>query len=90
MNDEEILSKLEAIAGQVGLELRYEQGDFQGGICRVGEKQLLLVNKKLILSQKVNLLARELASLDLSDVYVVPVIRDLLNRFKKERDEAEA
>jgi hypothetical protein len=66
MKDEEILPKLEEILGQLGVELRYEKGDFEGGICRVGEKQLLLVNKRLMLSQKVNLLARELASLDLS------------------------
>ena len=90
MKDEEILPKLEEILGQLGVELRYEKGDFEGGICRVGEKQFLLVNKRLMLSQKVNLLARELAGLDLSNIYIVPAIRDLLNQHKKEPGEAEA
>lgn len=78
MQSTEILSTLENIVSQLGLHLRYEKGDFQGGICRIGNQMLLIVNKRLQDEQKIAIIARELGQLDLSGIFMVPAIRELL------------
>ncbi|MDQ7064060.1 MAG: hypothetical protein Q9P90_07420 [candidate division KSB1 bacterium] len=90
MKEAEILSHLETIVTQMGIELRYEKGDFKGGICRVGDKRLFLLNQNLMPSQKINLLTQELSTLDLSGVYVLPAIREMIDRAGQNRESLEA
>ena len=80
MRESEILSNLEKIIEQLGIELRYDKGDFRGGLCRIGEKQLFLINTRMLPSQKIQLIVSELSTLNLSGIYIVPAIRDLLDK----------
>ena len=78
MVEEEQLSQLENIVSQLGIHLRYEKGDFQGGICRIGEERVLIVNRALQPQQKIAIIAAELAQIDLAGVFIVPAIRELI------------
>ncbi|MFQ6618287.1 MAG: hypothetical protein ACE5QV_06325 [Fidelibacterota bacterium] len=80
--DEEILLKLQGICERLGVEVRYESGDFEGGLCKVNDKQILVVNKSLPLSSQIAIMAKALGSMDLDNVYIIPVIRELLNSYK--------
>lgn len=80
MQDNEILQSFESLLDNLAIELRYEKGDFAGGLCRYKDKQQLIVNKDLGLQQKINILARELgANLDLDQVYMVPALREVID-----------
>jgi len=39
------LKKLEELADQLGYKVRYEQGHFQAGYCRVESRKLIIINK---------------------------------------------
>lgn len=89
MKDEELLARLEDFIAHLGIDLRYENGDFEGGVCRVKDKKLLIVNNKLLPSQKVLVMSRELATLDLSNVFVLPAIRELIDNAVKQQGHME-
>lgn len=89
MDDAAILGHLEALAHTLGIQIRYEilEGEtpFQsGGLCRVREKQFIIVNAVATTGEKVHTLARALGRFDLSQIYLKPALRDLLEQFGKE------
>ncbi len=76
MRNTELLSKLEEIVGQLGLELRWDEGDFTGGICRLGDRKILVLNRSLPTFEKIRVLCRNLSHTDLSKIFVLPAIRE--------------
>ena len=82
MQDREILEKLEELVDQLGLELRWDEGEFTGGICRLKDKKLLLINRSLPTFEKIRLLCRELSQADLSRIFVLPALRERIIRFQ--------
>ncbi|GAG18134.1 unnamed protein product, partial [marine sediment metagenome] len=71
-----LLQELENLATRLDIAVRYEDGDFNGGLCRIKDEQVIFVNKKLSPEKKVTLLAQELAKLDLNNMYILPNLRD--------------
>jgi hypothetical protein len=85
VDDRAALSHLEALAEALGVEVRYEGllGDAAstaGGLCRLKDRYVVIVNAAAGPRGKVETLARALKRFDLSRVYVRPAIRDLLDR----------
>lgn len=78
MKDQDLLRSLEEVVAQLGIHLRYEKGDFDGGLCRVDEQQLLIANAALPTRKKIRLIARELSRLRLDEVFVVPAVRHVI------------
>ncbi len=76
MRNTELLSKLEEIVGQLGLELRWDEGNFTGGICRLGDRTILVMNRSLPTFEKIRVLCRNLSHTDLSKIFVLPAIRE--------------
>ena len=81
MQDAEVLVKLEEIIQQLGLELRWEEGDFTGGICRLGEREMVVMNRSLPTFEKIRVLCRDLSQADLSRIFVLPAIRERIGEF---------
>ncbi len=80
MRNAELLSKLEEIVGQLGLELRWDEGDFTGGICRLGDRKILVMNRSLPTFEKIRVLCLNLSHADLSKIFVLPAIREQIVR----------
>ena len=76
MRNTELLSKLEEIVDQLGLELRWDEGDFKGGVCRFGDRQILVMNRSLPTFEKIRVLCQNLSTADLSKIFVLPAIRE--------------
>jgi hypothetical protein len=89
MVEAETLSNLENIVTQLGIHLRYEKGDFQGGVCRIGDQRILIINRSLQSRQKIALIARELSQVDLSGVFMVPAVRKLIEASVEEHSHQE-
>ncbi len=85
LDDENLLSNLEDLLSQLNIEVRYEKGDFRGGICRVGDDKICLLNKSLTAPQKNILIAQSLVEEDLSDVFIVPAIRKFIESSGEQR-----
>jgi hypothetical protein len=75
MIDEEMLAEIEALALEMGVHIRYEKGDFDGGYCILREERLIVVNKKFHPARKASVIGQGLNQLGLENVYVKPAVR---------------
>lgn len=78
MKDDEILAGLEKLVESLGIQLRYEKGDFGGGYCVLKEKRMLIANSALSPAQRIKVLASELAAMNLDDIFVLPALREVI------------
>jgi hypothetical protein len=75
MKPDELIEELQTIAGQLGVSIRYERGDFEGGYCILREQRLLLINRRLLPSRKAAILALAMQDIGLDAVFVKPAVR---------------
>lgn len=75
MEDRELLEQLEDLARGLGIELRGGEGEFTGGLCRVGEKKILFLNSCLSPPLRIQILCRELSRFELSHLFLLPAVR---------------
>jgi uncharacterized protein (DUF111 family) len=85
MDEEEIIEQLEDLAQRLGIKVRYEElkkeGVFSpGGLCRVKDEDILIVNSKASVQDKMQVLAKAVTSFDLGGVYMRPGLREFLLR----------
>ena len=78
MNQALLLQELETLAAQLGVEVRYEELESQGGLCRYGGKLCLIASRHLPLAGRIRLLSRELSHLPLEGIFLRPSVRELL------------
>jgi hypothetical protein len=83
------LADLEHIAKTLLIRVSYEDlKTSKGGACRVMETRRIIINKHLQNSEKINLLARELASFDLSGLEIPDGVRKKIAREAEHAKEA--
>jgi hypothetical protein len=75
MNAEDFLPDLEELAGELGMRIRYEKGDFDGGYCILKDQQIIVVNKKLHPSRKSVVIALALGEIGIENLFVKPNVR---------------
>ncbi|OQX83027.1 hypothetical protein B6D60_11205 [candidate division KSB1 bacterium 4484_87] len=78
MDQKYLLQAFEDLVQKLSIDLRYEKGDFSGGLCQMPNKTVLIINSKLPLEQKIRLIARELSHLKLNHIYIRPALRELI------------
>ncbi len=88
MTDDKVtLLTLETAAEKMGCDVRYQSlGDdditVSSGSCRVNERRLILIDKKLDDKQKWTVLAKELKKLDSGETYIFPLARKIMDSVK--------
>ena len=75
MKHEELVQELESVAGQLGVAIRYEKGDFDGGYCILKDERILVVNKRLAPNRKASVLALGLQAIGLENLFLKPALR---------------
>ena len=78
MKNENLLQAFESLINNLSIELRYEKGDFFGGLCQMPDKNIFIINIKLPVEQKIKLIANELKLIDLNHVYIRPALREII------------
>lgn len=83
MNPRVILSGLEEIAVRLGLKVRYEKlGDdefeVKSGRFRLQGEDVILLDRRLDVKARIEVISRELARLDLTGIYIKPFLRGFL------------
>ena len=58
----------------------------KSGLCRVKEKQFFVMDKNKPINKKVKILAKCLSAMPLEEVYIVPAIRETLEKFKSKKE----
>ncbi len=78
MTQEQILSELEDLAGNCGIGVRYEKGDFDGGFCVLKAERIIVVNKRLATPRRASVLAQGLAEVGIDEIYLKPAVREYI------------
>ena len=63
--------------------LSFEDVKGRGGLCRVHDRRLIIIDKKLSTQEIIELLAAELARMDLEGLYLPPIVRDAVERYMR-------
>ncbi|OGP51826.1 MAG: hypothetical protein A2Y79_01285 [Deltaproteobacteria bacterium RBG_13_43_22] len=88
MKVELLLNELEELAGKLGISVRYESVNVEespgsGGLCRLKGEYVLIVHLQATVQEKIRIITEALRSFPIHDVYVKPVIRELLEGSKE-------
>jgi hypothetical protein len=75
MTAEEILSELDIVASDLGVRIRFEKGDFDGGYCLLRDERIIVVNKKLNVNRKASVISQAFGELGIDNVFIKPAIR---------------
>jgi hypothetical protein len=78
MNYPQLVSDLEELTRQLGVQLRYEKGDFEGGYCVLKEQKMMVVNKRLHDARKAASIAQALGEFDIEKMFMKPTIRGFI------------
>jgi hypothetical protein len=83
MDQRMILAGLEDLAERMGLKVRYERlGDdevnVRSGRCRLRGEEIILMDRRLRPAGRIEILRRELGSMDLADIFIKPYLRAIL------------
>ena len=92
MDDPLLLGKLEALAQRLDIQVRYESLEGEtafrsGGLCRIRKKPIIIINTRVTVREKIKTLVEALRRFDLSNIYLKPALRDLLEKAPEEFDE---
>ncbi len=78
MRNEALIQELQELAVQLGVTVRWERGDFEGGYCVLRDTRILLVNRRLAPVRKASVLALGLHEMGLDNVFLKPALREYI------------
>ncbi len=83
MDQKLILAGLEEVAERLGLTVRYErlgddEFDVKSGRCRLKGRNILMIERRLDLKGRIDVLSRELRPMNLSGIFIKPFLRAVL------------
>ncbi|MCB1153111.1 MAG: hypothetical protein H6684_08365 [Deltaproteobacteria bacterium] len=93
--DAKLLSELTTAAEQIGVAVRFERLQkgairITHGLCRVHEQDTIIIDSRLDPSERLGALTDEMASLDLSGIFVNPMLRERLERSRERQGRSHA
>lgn len=82
-SDDELLGYLEELAGRASMTIRYvsledPELDMKSGSYILMGERTLLIDRTLQTGDRIGIILRELARVDISALYIRPAVRDLI------------
>lgn len=74
-----LVQALEEASEQLGVRVRKEKGSFRGGLCKLGNEQVVMLNKRQPPEQHVAVLADSLRQLPIDTIFIKPSVRKALD-----------
>lgn len=74
-----LLQELEELCDRLTIPLRYEKGNFQGGLCFYDNQTYFILNKNLSVDQKLQIFKSDLQHVNLDEMFIRPTVREFLN-----------
>jgi hypothetical protein len=93
VDNEVLLGQLEELCGRLEIEIRYgiipgEDPHRSGGLCRVNGQYVLIMHSRSTVKEKIGFIIKTLKGFEMGDVYVIPVIRQLLDKYEQKNEGA--
>ncbi|WP_026836374.1 hypothetical protein [Limisalsivibrio acetivorans] len=74
----ELLKELEEAAGKLNIRLRYEKTKARGGLCRINDETVIIIDRNASPIYKTQVIAECLRGFDLDDVFLSPRAREAI------------
>lgn len=75
-----VREELESSFERLGYTVVYGKGDFKDGTCLVEKDNTVVINKYTPLDLQIEFLIKVLSKMDLSNVFVLPIIREMIEK----------
>jgi len=80
-----VLGHLEDLARKLGVQVVYqrlaaEEYSSEGGLCKVKGEYKIFLDRSYPIETRIQILARTLSSFERNHVYVLPLVREILER----------
>lgn len=75
---EAILEELERFVREIGLKLRYERGDFEGGYCVLKDQKMIVINKLANTQKRISLLAQSIVEIGVDENLMTDEIKSVI------------
>jgi hypothetical protein len=92
LDDNSIIDQLEELIKSFGIQIRHEpikQDEdlvkVVGGLCLLRGEYILIINSKATTMDRIKALATALKHFDLDQIYIRPVLRELLDRIPDQK-----
>jgi hypothetical protein len=87
VSDEFLLNQLEELANKLGVKVRYENINLEessstGGLCRLKGEYVMIIHSQAPVKEKIQVITKVLKRFPLGDIYIRPVLRELLGESK--------
>ena len=83
--DQQLLEDMLQAARDAGIHVRTERGSFSSGQCVANGDDMLILNRRLSTWDRVMVLARELATRDLSGLFLLPKVREFIEEIQRKQ-----
>ena len=87
MKPEQIRDAFQSLAEKLGYTIRFERGDFRGDVCRIKAENVIIINRLTPIKHQNYAFSRIFADEDLSQISILPIIRDMIEEVKAEPSE---
>lgn len=77
-----MLEALEAVAKRASVGVRYESFRGDGGLCRIRGAAYIILNRARTPLERIDILARSLAEVELDGMYIPPAVRAQIDRWR--------
>ena len=86
MKPEQIYQELKELAEKLAVtiseqNLRTAGIKVKSGLCTVKDKNVFIMDKHKSIHKKIKILAAQLANMPNEDIYLIPAIREMLNKY---------
>ena len=81
MKPERLVQHLSDTVRKLGYKVRTEEGNFRGGSCLVAEERQVILNRRMGLEERAEVLARVLVHENLDQIYLLPEVRAFIEKF---------
>jgi hypothetical protein len=90
METRKVLEYLEDLALKLGVEIVYEKLESKnflaaGGLCKVKGAYKIFIDPSETIERRIQILAGALSSFDREEIYILPYIREILEKAKELR-----
>ncbi|MEN3037674.1 MAG: hypothetical protein ABDI07_00725 [Candidatus Kryptonium sp.] len=73
-----ILEELEKFVKDLGITLRYERGDFEGGYCVLKEQKMIVINKLANTQKRISLLSQSILEMGIDENLINENIKSII------------
>ena len=84
--NQQLLDDFIELSHKCDIKIIHDKGDFNGDTCLLFADNVVVINKHKPLEQRLHVLAKCFSKLNLDNVYIKPVLRELIDSMERDSE----